>query len=61
MRVDISDAFAEGSGVAVRVVWHGHHRETGETYHQMGLVILRIDASGRIAERRSAYTPLYVE
>jgi catechol 2,3-dioxygenase-like lactoylglutathione lyase family enzyme/predicted SnoaL-like aldol condensation-catalyzing enzyme len=61
MWVELADAFAEGSRVAVRAVWHGHHRETGETYHQMGLVIFRIDDHGQIAERWSAYTPLFGE
>jgi catechol 2,3-dioxygenase-like lactoylglutathione lyase family enzyme/predicted SnoaL-like aldol condensation-catalyzing enzyme len=58
MRIEIADAFAAGNRVAVRAVWHGHHRDTMEALRQMGLLIMRIDESGRIAERWSAYQPL---
>jgi hypothetical protein len=44
--------------VAARVVWRGTHGESGERFHQMGIVILRLDEAGRLAERWSAYRPV---
>lgn len=58
MRVDIEDLFAEGNRVAARIVWHGNHRETGKEFHQIGIVLLRLDEKGQIAERWSAYTAI---
>ena len=58
MRVDIEDILAEGSRVAARIVWHGNHSESGEKFHQMGIVILRLDDKGQLAERWSAYSTL---
>jgi predicted ester cyclase len=29
LHVEIEDLLAEGNKAAVRLVWHGHHRETG--------------------------------
>ena len=47
----IDDLFAAGDRVALRATW----RAAG--YHETGLVLLRLDAAGRIAERWSAYRP----
>jgi predicted SnoaL-like aldol condensation-catalyzing enzyme len=58
MRVDIEDIIAEGNKVAARMVWRGNHRDSGETFHQMGIIILRLDDKGQLAERWSAYKPL---
>jgi ketosteroid isomerase-like protein len=58
MRVDIEDIIAEGNKVAVRIVWRGNHRKSGEKFHQMGIIILRLDDNGQLAERWSAYTSL---
>ncbi len=58
MRIEIEDILAEGDRVAARIVWRGSHRASGEPYHQMGIIILRLDTQGRIAERWSAYKPL---
>ena len=55
MHVDILDIIAEGNKVAARLVWRGNHRETGAEYHQMGIIMLRLDGQGRLAERWSAY------
>jgi predicted ester cyclase len=55
MRVDIEDLIAEENRVAARLVWHGNQRETGEEYHQIGIVVLRLDEKAHIAERWSAY------
>ncbi len=41
--------------VAVRATWHGTNRETGDLLRRSGLVLFRVNASGKIAERRSAY------
>ena len=58
MRVDIRDIIAEGNKVAARIVWQGNHRESGEEFHQMGIVILRLDDKGQLVERWSAYKSL---
>jgi len=58
MRVDIEEIIAEGSKVAMRIVWYGNHRESMEEFHQMGIVIVRLDDKGQLAERWSAYETL---
>jgi predicted SnoaL-like aldol condensation-catalyzing enzyme len=58
IRVDIKDILAEGNKVAARIVWHGNHRESGEKFHQMGIVILQLNDKGQLAERWSAYKSL---
>ncbi len=58
IHVDILDIIAEGNQVAARLVWRGSHRESGEEYHQMGIIMLRLDNQGRLAERWSAYKSL---
>jgi predicted SnoaL-like aldol condensation-catalyzing enzyme len=58
MHVEMADILAEGSRVAARLVWRGSHRASGEVFHQMGIVILRLDERGRLAERWSAYRSL---
>jgi len=58
MHVDIVDIMAEGNQVAARLVWRGNQRESDEEFHQMGIVILRLDDQGRLAERWSAYRSL---
>jgi predicted SnoaL-like aldol condensation-catalyzing enzyme len=51
LRIDIEDLFGEGDKVALRLRWLAP--DTG--YRQYGIVILRVDDDGRIAERWSAY------
>lgn len=58
MQVHVEDILAEGDRVAARIVWRGTHWESGERFYQMGIVILRLDEAGRLAERWSAYRPL---
>jgi predicted SnoaL-like aldol condensation-catalyzing enzyme len=58
IRVDIKDIIAEGNEVAARIVWHGNHRKSGEKFHQMGIVILRLGDKGQLVERWSAYKSL---
>lgn len=55
LQVDIQN-LTEGDGYAVaRIVWKGNHRDTGATFDRAGVVVLRIDGDGKIAERWSAY------
>jgi predicted SnoaL-like aldol condensation-catalyzing enzyme len=49
LRVDIEEIIAEGSKVAARIVWHGNHRDSRETFHQIGIVILRLDDKGQLS------------
>ena len=58
MHVDIEDMLAEGDRVAARLVWHGNHRESGRDFHQMGIIILRLNDQRQLAERWSAYKQL---
>ena len=55
LHVDILDIIAEGNKVAARLVWRGNRRESGAEFHQMGIIMLRLDDMGRLAERWSAY------
>ena len=55
MHVDILDIVAEGNKVAARLEWRGNYRASGEEFRQMGIIILPLDDTGRLAERWSAY------
>jgi hypothetical protein len=54
LRIEIEDEVAEDDRIALRLRWEAP--ETG--YRQSGIVILRLDDDGRIAERWSAYMPV---
>jgi predicted SnoaL-like aldol condensation-catalyzing enzyme len=58
LQVQIEALLAEGSKVAVRLTWHGTHRESGAKLHQMGIIILRLNEGGQLVERWSAYKAL---
>jgi ketosteroid isomerase-like protein len=58
MRVRVEDIIAEGNKVAVRNVWHGTNMKSGEPFRQTGIIILRLNEAGQLAERWSAYTPM---
>lgn len=58
MRFRVEDLIAEGDKVVVRATWRGTSADSGEGFRQMGIVILRLDEDGRLAERWSAYGPL---
>ena len=58
LRIEIEDLLAEGSQVAARLVWRGNHFQTGEVYHQIGIVIIRLNQAGQFVERWSAYKTL---
>jgi catechol 2,3-dioxygenase-like lactoylglutathione lyase family enzyme/predicted ester cyclase len=55
LQVKVEDVLAAGDRAAVRLVWRGHHRETGKALRQTGLVMLRFNEQGQIAERWSVY------
>lgn len=54
IHVDVKDVVIEGDRAAVRLHWEGTHAETGETLEREGIIILRMDEDGRVAERWSA-------
>jgi predicted SnoaL-like aldol condensation-catalyzing enzyme len=58
MQVHIEDIIAEGNKVAVRIIWRGNHRETGEKFHKMGIIILHLNMERQLTERWSAYEPI---
>jgi predicted SnoaL-like aldol condensation-catalyzing enzyme len=58
MQIDIKDILAEENRVAAHIVWRGNHRESGEMFHQLGIIILRFDEKGQLVERWSAYKSL---
>ncbi len=58
MQIRIEDIIAEGNKVAVRNIWHGTHRETGEKLHTTGIVILLLNEAGQLVKRWSAYKPI---
>ena len=55
MQVTVEDVFAEGNRVALRNIWHWTDGESGEKRRRMGILILRLNDNGQIAERWSAY------
>ncbi|MBN1401652.1 MAG: ester cyclase [Anaerolineae bacterium] len=57
-QIRVEDILAEGDRVAARLTWQGTHRETGARLHQMGLVIVRLNDAGQLAERWSAYAAM---
>jgi len=58
MHVEIEDLLVEENKVAARLVWQGHNRESGETFLQAGIIILRLNDKGQFLERWSAYQAL---
>jgi predicted SnoaL-like aldol condensation-catalyzing enzyme len=56
LHVVIEDIFGEGLSVAARLLWNGNHRTSGEEYHVRGIVLIRLNDAGQLAERWSAYT-----
>jgi predicted enzyme related to lactoylglutathione lyase/predicted SnoaL-like aldol condensation-catalyzing enzyme len=55
LQISIEDQVTQGNRVALRMVWQGHYQATGAAYHQMGIVILRFNEIGQLAERWSTY------
>lgn len=58
LHIEILDTVAEGRQAAVRLIWDGHHAETGARFHQMGIVLLRLNDQKQFVERWSAYQSL---
>lgn len=55
LTLTIDGLIAHGDTVALRATWRGSHGETGKRLLRRGLVMLRVNEAGRIAERWSAY------
>jgi predicted SnoaL-like aldol condensation-catalyzing enzyme len=55
IQITVEDVLAEGDRVALRNIWHWTDDESGEKRRQMGILILRLNDAGQIAERWSAY------
>jgi predicted SnoaL-like aldol condensation-catalyzing enzyme len=58
LEVDVMDMVAEANKVAARIIWRGTQRDTAIPFHQMGIVIIRLNEQGQFMERWSAYTAL---
>lgn len=58
LRFTVRDLVALDRHVAVRASWCGTHRDTGARLDRAGLILLRLDDSGRLVERRATYTEL---
>jgi predicted SnoaL-like aldol condensation-catalyzing enzyme len=56
LRVEIADVIADRDRVALRGVWHGVDNDS-RRYRQGGLVFVRLNEHGQLAERWSAYEP----
>jgi predicted SnoaL-like aldol condensation-catalyzing enzyme len=61
IQVRIVDMLAEANKVAARLICQGTHRQSRASLHQIGIVILRLNDQGQIAERWSAYTTVVNE
>jgi uncharacterized glyoxalase superfamily protein PhnB/predicted SnoaL-like aldol condensation-catalyzing enzyme len=55
MHVTIVDLVAEGNRAAARLEWRATHSQTGAPYDLSGMLMLRLDDQGRLAERWSVY------
>ncbi|MFH1570336.1 MAG: ester cyclase [Gemmatimonadota bacterium] len=56
MQVEVKDVVVEGDRAAVRLRWRGTHSGTGKVIERQGIIMLRLDERGHIAERWSAYS-----
>ncbi len=54
LTVQVHDVLAEGNRAAARVEWRGR-RKDGILFHEAGVLIVRFDEQGRLAERWSGY------
>jgi predicted SnoaL-like aldol condensation-catalyzing enzyme len=57
LHVDVRDVHATGGEVTLRMTWRGTDRYTGAAWEQSGSVVIRVDHSGQLVERRSTYDP----
>ena len=58
MTLTVEDIIAEGNKVALRNIWHGTDKVTGEKFHRMGNIILIFNEKGQIKRRWSTYVNL---
>jgi predicted ester cyclase len=58
MRIPIEDLIAESNQVAGRMIWKGTHGDTGEVFHRMGIVMVRLNERGQFVERWSMYADM---
>jgi predicted ester cyclase len=59
LRFAVDQLVTLGPVVALRASWSGTHRDAGPPLRRTGLVLVRVDDAGRIAERRSTYDRAY--
>ncbi|MDP6039761.1 MAG: ester cyclase [Candidatus Latescibacteria bacterium] len=55
LKIQIEDILSENNKVAVRLTWHGTHKDSGDILHHWGIVILHLSERGQIVERWSTY------
>jgi predicted enzyme related to lactoylglutathione lyase/predicted SnoaL-like aldol condensation-catalyzing enzyme len=55
MHVEIDELMEEKNRVAARIMWHGTHKTTGEVFHKIGIVMIRMNEQGKFVERWSGY------
>ena len=55
LEFELVDLVAGGDAVAVRARWRGRRTDSGAPLHQDGLLLIKVDPDGRLAERWSAY------
>ncbi|MFC7625466.1 ester cyclase [Microlunatus sp. GCM10028923] len=55
LEFELVDLVAGDGSVAVRARWRGRHRDTGAPLRQDGLLLIKVDRDGRLAERWSTY------
>jgi predicted ester cyclase len=58
MKLTVEDIIIEGNKVALRNVWCGTDKITGDKYKKMGNIILLFNEKGQIKQRWSAYIDL---
>lgn len=55
LRFTIDQLVAQDRVVALRATWQGGAKSAGSPWRETGLLVIRVDESGRIAERHSTY------
>lgn len=55
LEFELVDLVAGAGTVAVRARWHGRRVDTGTPLRQDGLLLIKVDPDGRLAERWSTY------
>lgn len=55
LRVTIIELIEDSNRVAARLEWHATRRDSDAPYHQKGMILLRLNEQGQLAERWSLY------